>query len=198
MCKALLVDALLTYPECTAAVVDATGEFDVVGLYTAMLERLKKDPKALGEKEMESVAAGMLERVKIMRVFDFVGVREAVGEIRGGLEGRGKNDGEGRMGTPKQPTPEPLTPEVVKRTVVADSEDEEDDEEMLFDVAPRPASASVTPEQPQPQVESRQQDPPQGKIKFILLSSLTRVLTSLLKKDSIQGASRFPLLSQLH
>lgn len=174
---------------------DATGEFDVVGLYTSMLERLKKDPKALGEKETEDVAASMLERVKIMRVFDFVGVREAVGEIRDGLEGRRE-----RMGTPKH---EPLTPEVQKRTVVADSEDEDEEEEMLFDIVPPlPAPASESTKQPQshpqPQLEPLRQDAPQGRIKFILLSSLTRVLTPLLKKDSIQGACRIPSLSQLH
>jgi hypothetical protein len=208
VCKSLLIDSLLRYPKSRAAVVDSTGEFDVVGLYTSILGRVKSDPAVLGEKEVENVASEMLERVEIMRVFDFVGVREAVGEIRNGLEGgEDRVQERERMGTPKQPTPEPLTP---KRTVVADSEDEdeeeeegEEEEEMLFDAAqpaPLPVPQTEPPKQ-HPSHHDPKENPYAGKLKFILLSSLTQVLTPLLKKDSIQGPFLHPLAPlhpQLH
>ncbi|KAH3968986.1 hypothetical protein HBI56_237870 [Parastagonospora nodorum] len=201
VCKSLLIDSLLRYPRSGAAVVDSTGEFDVVGLYTSILGRVKNGSTVLGEKEVENLAAEMLGRVGIMRVFDFVGVREAVGEIRDGLEGgKERVEKRERMGTPKQPTPEPLTP---KRTVVADSEDEdedEEDEEMLFGAAqpaPLPVPQTEPPKQP-PSRHEPKENPHAGKLKFILLSSLTQVLTPLLKKDSIRAhALTSPFLASL-
>jgi hypothetical protein len=200
MCSRLLVDSLFKYSESMAAVVDTTGNFDVVQLYTRILERVRKDNSAKGKEE--DVAAKILDQVKIMRVFDFVGMREAIGEIRDDLEGRKrtgwkKQEGRGytRPSTPKRPTPEPLTPEMPKRTVVADSEDEDDDEEMLFDTAepvettlpiPGPEQSKPSP-QPEPKAITEQQAQPPSKVKFILIDNLTQVLTPLLKKDFIQG-----------
>lgn len=119
--KALLVSFLVQYREektCLAAVVDTTGNFDVVGLYGALVVWLKKEEKS----EVEKMAAEMLERVKIMRVFDFEGVREAVGEVEAGIVGA------------KQ--------EEKKRTYVADSEDEDDDEMLLEDESKTPPKAT--------------------------------------------------------
>lgn len=185
----MLVDMLFAYPDGLAAVVDSSGNFDVLGVYTGLLERLKRDGAAKGEE----VGAKMLDRVRIMRVFDFVGVREAIGEIIDGLEGRKVTTPvKRRISTPERPTPEPFTPEKERRTVVADSEDE-DEEEMLFDatevvdeqaptVQPTPSNPPIPVKTPPPQP-----DPPSGKIQLILLDNLTQVLTPLLKKDSVQG-----------
>lgn len=100
--KTLLVDCLTKDSESEIAVIDTTGNFDVVGLCTQILRRLEKEPDMLVrqvehvglEQEKERVAAGILDRVRIMRVFDFVGMREAVGELRDGLEGRSMSNDE--------------------------------------------------------------------------------------------------------
>jgi hypothetical protein len=78
------VASLLQHPGSSAAVVDATGGFDVVGVYLGVLAGLKR---TAGQAGVEEMAQEILGRVEIMRVFDFVGMREAVGEVRGGLEG---------------------------------------------------------------------------------------------------------------
>lgn len=214
----MLVKSLLEYPDCTAAVVDTTGNFDVLRLYALVVSQLQRSLDALNSARtstrsdanatVEDVAAKVLDHVKIMRVFDFVGVREAIGEIRDDLEGRKiasrqteeKRDQPARKErppTPKAPTPEPLTPEpqpVPKRTVVADSEDEDDDEEMLFDT-PRPAPIPAPiveppiPSQPPEAVNTQHDelpDPPEyTNPKFILIDNLAQVLNPLLKKDYI-------------
>ncbi|KAF2029346.1 hypothetical protein EK21DRAFT_113075 [Setomelanomma holmii] len=177
VCRALLVSSLLKYPRSTAAVVDTTGNFDVLKLYTLILSRLQKDADALAavrtatefgaEDGVEDVAAKILDHVNIMRVFDFVGMREAIGEIRDDLEGReaGKSRREETRleqvtkAKPLSPEPAPGPPEqrkqpVPKRTVVQDSEDEdkgEDEEEMLFDTSPPPAPAELVVEEPAPE-----------------------------------------------
>ncbi|KAH7070497.1 hypothetical protein BKA63DRAFT_568878 [Paraphoma chrysanthemicola] len=217
ICRALLVDALLKRPEVTAAVVDTTGNFDVLKLYTLIVSRLQRDTEVLksvrvatgcGEEgKIEDVAAKVLDHVKIMRVFDFVGVREAIGEIRDDLEGRKAARGKEKeaqqepIAIPQPPEPE-VEPEpqlVPKRTVVQDSEDEDedDDEEMLFNTStlPTPAPAPEPPAQnttplpsppPQPQPNPPESSPP-NKPSFILIDNLTQVLNPLLKKDSIQA-----------
>jgi hypothetical protein len=204
-----------------AAVVDTTGNFDVLGVYTGILGRLKKDGAAHIEMKkatvsneedtVEDVAAKVLDRVKIMRVFDFVGVTEAIGEIRDDLDGRkvdNRNKGQAKQESarsPKRPTPEPLTPEPLpKRTVVADSEDEDEDEEMLFDTAvPSEEAASAIQEaQPDQQLQimaakieaemDLESEQTTNKVSFILIDNLAQVLNPLLKKDYIQGP--FPFL----
>lgn len=222
VCRMMLVDSLLKYPDEMAAVVDSTGNFDVLGVYTTLSERLKRNNgffqklKAKEEDSVEEVAATALDRVRIMRVFDFVGVREAIGEIRDGLE-RTKDIDRKTKGTineprqttlkpntPKRPTPEPLTPEPrPRRTAVADSEDEDEDEEMLFDIVPpskEPAPAvqqvehepqqhptnTIAEQEDQQKIEPVQ---PHNPIRFILIDNLAQVLTPLLKKDYIQGPS---------
>ncbi|KAF1919145.1 hypothetical protein BDU57DRAFT_132197 [Ampelomyces quisqualis] len=194
----MLVDVLFDFPDGLAAVVDSSGNFDVLGVYKELLERLKRDGVEKGDG-VEHAAAKMLDRVRIMRVFDFVGVREAIGEIRDELEGRMVVEPEQKsISTPKLSTSEPFKPEQeLKRTVVADSEDEDDDEEMLLDATEAlseetPAVRNVSPPQTTPtKTPPPQQNPSCNKLKFVLIDNLTQVLTPLLKKDSIQGTSPF-------
>tara|TARA_R110002003_G_scaffold27_6_gene1391 strand:+ start:18179 stop:19096 length:918 start_codon:yes stop_codon:yes gene_type:complete len=151
------------------------------------------------ECKVEDVAANILDHVKMMQVFDFVGVKEAIGEIRDDLEGRKapkskKEDGRPETktnATPPPPEPEEEPQPVQKRTVVQDSEDEADDEEMLFDTStpPRPAPESNlavpdphTPQQPDLQGPQSPNNP-----SLILIDNLTQVLTPLLKKDYIHA-----------
>lgn len=52
-----------------------------------------------GREDLEERAKGLLDRVLVMRVFDFVGVVEAVGEIGAGLESNwGCNEGRSERG----------------------------------------------------------------------------------------------------
>jgi len=157
------------------------------------------------EATVEDVAAKVLDHVKIMRVFDFVGVREAIGEIRDDLEGRKvsnrkKADAKAEpVAKAKSLTPE--APPVPKRTVVADSEDEDDDDEMLFDTSapttdPAPAvqqpivdqqrKTTITPKEAEPEPDASKENS-SGKVKFVLIDNLAQVINPLLKKDYIQG-----------
>jgi hypothetical protein len=157
------------------------------------------------EDQVEDVAANILDHVKIMRVFDFVGVKEAIGEIRDDLEGRKAPKSKKEHGRPETKTnasPPPPEPEeelqpVQKRTVVQDSEDEADDEEMLFDTStpPRPApesklpvpNAAPVPDPPTPRQPDLQRPQSPDKPSLILIDNLTQVLTPLLKKDYIHA-----------
>ncbi|KAF2628114.1 hypothetical protein BU25DRAFT_490755 [Macroventuria anomochaeta] len=211
LAKTLLVDCLVRYAEGMVAVVDTTGNFDVVGLYTRILSRLEKESDVDGatgdeseKQEREGLAARVLDRVVIMRVFDFVGAREAVGELRDGLEGRAiksENHGaqEGRLNAEEVNIPaEMITKEnqspPPKKTEIADSEDEASDisasdDEMLFDTAAPPATAPTPALLPLAQPEQR--DPPkaqpQPKLKLILIDNLSHILTPLLKRDAIRS-----------
>ena len=151
------------------------------------------------ETPTEDLAAKVLDRVKIMRVFDFVGVREAIGEIRDGIEK--KKDVELASSTEEKkatlPIEEPAQEEPpvekvpVKRTYVADSEDEEDDEEMLFDSDVTGTTAAQLVQNPEPiRIESSETTYAEiepGPIKIVLIDNLAQVLNPLLKKDYIQG-----------
>ena len=88
--------------------VDTTGNFDVLQLYAFILKRLQGDVGLRGRFQqgvgmegvgVEDVAAKVLDRVNIMRVFDLVGVIEAVGEIRDELEGRNLREEREKVGT---------------------------------------------------------------------------------------------------
>jgi hypothetical protein len=190
----MLVSSLLKYEGSTAAVIDTTGNFDILRLYSLIVSRLKQCPDVLGSLRasgsVEDVAAQILDRVKIMRVFDFVGVREAVGEIKEQLEGRkGVEEVEA-----KEVEVLPVEEAKPKRTYVADSEDEEDDEEMLFDTEANLATSAPPVHGPEtkPAMEPRTTETETGTgdpsgLRFLLIDSLAHVLNPLLKKDYIQG-----------
>ena len=72
---------LLAHEDSLAVLVDTTGGFSPVRCCQAVRRRLGR-----GE---ETALAAVLERVKVMRVFDFEGMVEAIGEVQGLLEGGG-------------------------------------------------------------------------------------------------------------
>lgn len=201
--KTLLVDCLTKDSESEIAVIDTTGNFDVMGLYTRILRRLEKEPDILVrqvenvsvEQEKERVAAGILDRVRIMRVFDFVGMREAVGELRDELEGQSRSNDEVIKTVNADRKTDPPLPR--KRTEVADSEDEDEeleksDDEMLFDTETSTADPAPVPEpatSPSPQAEQHHPPTPptQSKIKAILVDNLAHVLNPVLKKDAVSA-----------
>ncbi|CAO2653175.1 Nn.00g025860.m01.CDS01 [Neocucurbitaria sp. VM-36] len=212
LCRTLLVSSLFKDPHSTAAVIDTSGNFDILRLYALILSHLGQNPGALSslhsstatsesEPKIEDVAAIVLDRVKIMRVFDFVGVRESIGEIRDFLEGRVALTSKEGVTAKEHAVDERKLPVIKtppKRTVVADSEDEEG-EEMLFDLEPAPAPAPAPAVQEQDtvqyfEVESTERHQEQdnkgdngSRVKFILIDNLASVINPLLKKDYIQA-----------
>ncbi|KAJ4993754.1 hypothetical protein SVAN01_00808 [Stagonosporopsis vannaccii] len=214
LAKTLLIDRLIQKPEGLAAVIDTTGNFDVVELYTQTLMRLRKENlklEGMGDdlggdeaKKSEDVAAKMLDRVKIMRVFDFVGVKEAVDELREGLEGRAIEEGSVENVTmPEDVVEEELERAPKKRLEVADSEDEEEslvvsDDEMLFDTKPPPADQDPSPASKQEAALPTNVHPAElkpstshsnSKLNLILIDNLAHVITPLLKKDTLSGTT---------
>ncbi|XP_014554231.1 hypothetical protein COCVIDRAFT_18005 [Bipolaris victoriae FI3] len=208
----LLVTSLLQNPDSTAAVLDTTGNFDVLRLYTLLIARLSHQPQdilsalceavgAESDSKAEDVAAKVLDRVKIMRVFDFEGVVEAVGEVREGLEGggsgkviKGKEEalGEERVGVGERK-------EASKRTFVPDSEDEDEDEEeeMLFEIKAKHGLASQgrdtdavsVPEPGHADTPEQSKKSKSSTLKFILIDNLAHVFGPLSKTDMNKATS---------
>jgi hypothetical protein len=168
-------------------------------LYMIIVSRLRSDTPLFdklrssygsADLSVEEVAEKMLERVKIMRVFDLVGVIEAVGEIREDLEVKKKSD---------------VVPP--RKTEIADSEDEDEDDsddEMLLNTEPTAIAHSTSPLLPESAAETLpplqhagvSEAPPstgEAQISFILIDNLAQVINPLLKKDYIQSTS-IPLL----
>jgi hypothetical protein len=204
------VTSLLTSPTSLAAIIDTTGNLDVLRIYSLLITCLRKSEHLLRTQQApihtsnlsaEDVAAKVLERVKIMRVFDFEGVVEAVAEVREGLEGLAveskdeqpkAHDEETAQETEPLPVPVP----VPRKTVIPDSEDEDEDdeEEMLLD---HPAAAPVSKPLPEAEAETSRPKTPEkkkqdegegeGKVSFLSIDNLAHVLTPMLKKDYVQG-----------
>lgn len=214
LAKTLLVDCLVREPEGLVAVIDTTGNFDVVELYTRILTRLRREDLAVDDmggqmdgneaKASEDVAVKVLDRVKIMRVFDFVGVKEAVGELRDGLEGLVvEKENVENVITPvdmveEKEEKEELIPN--KRMEVADSEGEEEsigasDDEMLFDTKAPPTHQdpgpseheAILPKDLHPTQSNPSTSHSTSKFKLILIDNLAYVLNPLLKKDTLSA-----------
>ncbi|XPT04199.1 hypothetical protein M3J09_013280 [Ascochyta lentis] len=205
LAHSLLLDTLTQHPASIAAVIDTTGNFDVVGLYARILKRGRaaadasasasasaKEHRSTDEKQdQESNAVKTLDRVRIMRVFNLEGMGEAVAEVRGGMSVAGVRE---------------ESPVLRRRTEVADSEEEEEDEdeEMLFDVpgstereAPS-ASAHLRSRTGSSGQRTGNRQPPPLKVKFLLVDNLAQVLVPLLKKDSVEAnAAATTLLATL-
>jgi len=147
----------------------------------------------------------MLERVKIMRVFNLVGLEEAIEEVVDALEtpketelepkSRGKDV---EVGAEVKEVP--LKP--VRREVVQDSEDEgeDEDEEMLFDstpLSPPPPTPRHLEQQPR-QLNTGTDDEDRirdSSVSFLLIDNIAHVIRPLLKENYTQGKLIFPHLS---
>ena len=179
----LLVAHLLSSPAAQAAVIDTTGGFDVLRLYQVIISRLQSrkaaeraqhfanpNPQIFGpsapKEDTEQLAEGALDRVKVMRVFDFVGVSEAINELRDDFSVAASND---------NVSPEREL-EVQQRNHVADSEGEDGDDEMLFDQ-----------EKPDNGVGMELTSRKAGEIGLIIIDNITHTLNPILKSNYVQG-----------
>jgi hypothetical protein len=108
----ILITHLLSSTLHTATLIDASGNFDVLSLYRSLLSRLSTTNT--NHEDNIKHATAILDRVNIMRVFDFEGVVEGLNELIDALEGK----------------------KVPKSTIVDSQEEEE--EVMLMDEEPPP------------------------------------------------------------
>lgn len=101
----LLLSHLLSAPNATATVIDSSLSFDLRKLFKA-IEASSKDRQE---------AIKVLDRLKIMKVFDFVGLSEAIQELRESLEEQAMS---------------PSTTRKAPKATIPDSQGEDDE---LFD-----------------------------------------------------------------
>ncbi|KAK3112603.1 hypothetical protein LTR53_010953 [Teratosphaeriaceae sp. CCFEE 6253] len=150
---AMLVSHLLDDSTSTATMIDTTLSFDLQGLHSKLVRRLQD------RGEEASKAMAVLERLKIMKVFDFVGLTESTAEIREALE---------RGGRPQSPQSAP------PRGTVGDSEDED----LLDDPSPPRAPTLPAP----PDIPTTLAAPG-----LVIIDSLTHVAAPVIKSNHIQG-----------
>ncbi|ORY12493.1 hypothetical protein BCR34DRAFT_296971 [Clohesyomyces aquaticus] len=198
----LLASHLLDHPTSTAAVIDTTGNLDVLRIYATLASRLRKTPPqqsdVIDHADAEDIAAKILDRVKIMRVFDLEGIVEAVGEIREGLDQVPTPPMNERLEDPPRPTEEPKK---ISKTVIQDSEDEEDEEdEMLFESAPKsqsPPNPDAAPPLSEPvKGLDKEGAGPQGKVGFVLVDNIAHVISPVLKSNYIHANALLTALLQ--
>lgn len=217
----ILTTHLLTNPSSSAVVIDTTGTFDILCLYSTILSRLRKHPalhaaqaasgqsgagtgadeREQDERDLSDEAIEVLDRVEIMRAFDLEGVVEAVEEVREGLQGRTKA-ASAEEDTAQAKNPAPSTGQSGDRagkrarimrmeSGIADSEDEEEEEYMLFGGT---ATVIAGPAEPIPeaiergahteQVEAEKADRSVG---MIIIDDITRVVSPLMKSNYVKG-----------
>ncbi|KAF2503320.1 hypothetical protein BU16DRAFT_612841 [Lophium mytilinum] len=204
---AFLTSHLLENPRSQAAIIDTSGNFDVLRLHTTLVSRFqrhvvpqqaKQDNASL---EPDDIAAAALERVKIMRVFDFVGMKEALEELKEEISQPVQT-----LGSKTTPSKIPAPPKTnhSRRVEVADSEDEEDEEEeeMLFVGTNKPDTTQTIRSDERrhlsPHVSS---DESGGCTWMLIVDNITEVLSPLMKVKYVQAhamlASLMRDLSQL-
>lgn len=195
---------------------DTKGHVDVFKMYSIALARLSESEDLRSrngvkhgsirseEITIEKAAAAVLDRIKIMRVFDLVGIKEAVGEIKDGLEGVNQTSGKPDDGERKEVISEDkavVKDKLAEKKMVADSEDEEDDEEMLFEHSQEPVQKHEEnkSQQPSETLQLVPEEPPKSektstttpdRVEAILIDQLAHVLTPLLRKDYVHGKSQ--------
>ena len=156
--RAFLSSHLLSAPEAEATVIDSTLAFDVRALHKAITATIGDTAEAAKE------ALALMGRLKIMKVFDFIGLTECISELRGDLE-----DGQSALAQ-VQPHPNP------PKGTIGDSEDEE---EMLDSPSP-----PVQP--PQATTESRSASG-DNRNSLVMIDNIAHIAAPLLKNNHVQG-----------
>ncbi|KAH9839667.1 hypothetical protein Tdes44962_MAKER08010 [Teratosphaeria destructans] len=167
---AILASHLLSDPDATATVIDSTLAFDIRRLYGILVRRV--------QTQGHDVAGVMkaLDRLKIMKVFDFTGMTEAVSEVRDELE-----DGRRR---PQARTDAAPSVQLSPKGTISDSEGEE--EETLEIETPPQASARLATEHELTRARST----------MLVINSISQLTIPLLKSNHSQAQSL--LTSTLH
>ena len=122
-------------------------------------------------------ATGLLDRVKLMRVFDFAGLVEAVGEVGEQREERDMNvrSDDAMRDTRKQ-----------TRHEVGDSEEEEDEEEESGDEMPNVGHMGVGEVEEMAGLEARDVDKGGG-VGMIIVDNITNVASGVVSRSPVHG-----------
>ncbi|TKA74815.1 hypothetical protein B0A49_02606 [Cryomyces minteri] len=183
----VLTTHLLASLTSHATVIDTTGAFDVLRLQRVAAQRLEaadgRPNNANVHVDVGPSVNQMLERVKIMRVFDFVGLVEAIGEVREELE-------LGSAGQQAKKEPHGCDQDATRATVA----DSQDVEEMLMGdeppTSPRDEAAEQQQQQQQQQQQRRQEQQTttrQERYGMIIVDNITQVAAPIIKSNYIQG-----------
>ena len=173
---------LLTYKSGEVAFIDTTGSFSPLRLRNVFAYRLeakiqhnsyqesgymyeKRTSRLENSKEaMIEEATAMLDRVKVMRVFDFAGVVEAISEVNELMEAMTQEADRLRVAASKQ-----------RRDEVGDSEEEPDEDE-----GPQG--------KPQHDIDhSQDNEPHTSPIGMIIIDTITNVVSAMMVKSQVQG-----------
>jgi hypothetical protein len=169
---ALIAAHLLLSDNCEATIVDTTNSFDVRRLHRRLVGGLDERQS---EGDVKALAVQVLERVRIMKAFDFVGLTECVAEVGERFE-MGQ-----RTGLSQGVGSEPVQKKVpVPRGTVGDSEDED---EMLDDIEPT-SPGKPSPPKTNDNEESTPDNHPQH---LIIIDNITSVASPLIKNSHMQG-----------
>ena len=128
-------------------------------MYEKRTSRLENSKQAMIEE-----ATSMLDRVKVMRVFDFAGVVEAISEVNELMEAMTRKAN--RL---------PIAASEQRRAEIGDSEEEPDEDEEL---------------QREPQHEtghSQGNEPHSSRIGMIIIDTITNVVSAMMVKSQVQG-----------
>ena len=175
---------LLTHKLSEVAFIDTTGSFSPLRLRNVFAYRLeakiqhnsyqesgymyeKRTSRLENSKEeMAEEATSMLDRVKVMRVFDFAGVVEAISEVNELMEA-----------ITQKANRLPAAASEQRRDEIGDSEeecDEDDDEEQH--------------REPQPETDHLQgNESHSGPIGMIIIDTITNVVSAMMVKSQVQG-----------
>lgn len=160
----LIASHLLLSNRAEATVVDTTNSFDVRRLHTRLVALLREKGNDGDAKEQ---AVRVLERMRIMKAFDLVGVSECIAELREALDTRSHEHSSETSNSTRDNIPAP-------RGTVEDSEDEE--EEMLDNLA--------TPKHPTPPPPDMEDESPRN---LLVIDNITHVTSLMLKTNHVQG-----------
>ena len=169
----LIATHLLLSSKSEATIVDTTNSFDVRRLHKRLVSELRE--RSTGD-DAKLEAMQVLEKVRIMKAFDFVGMTECVAEFKESLETPDETGSSQEPGfTPKEvkgPTP---------RGTVGDSEDEDD---MLDDIARESPEAPP----PSPHTTRSEEKPPENVLQHLLvIDNITYVASPVIKNSHVQG-----------
>ena len=130
----------------------------------------EKRTSALGNSKeaVSERATSFLDRVKVMRVFDFAGVVEAISEVNELME----------EVAPKAQKP-PVVPFKKMVDKVGDSEEELDEEDEELQAAPRRESVDLG--------ILHGSDHGSGRIGMVILDTITNVVSAMMSKSQVQG-----------
>ncbi|KAI9752642.1 MAG: hypothetical protein M1835_001079, partial [Candelina submexicana] len=197
----VIASHLLQQETSQAAIIDTARHFNLNLLLHVVASRLKNSGNAAKQCSEEDSgyeaalgrAERLLDRVLFMNVFDFVGLVDAVNEIRGKLEGQGEKGGawEGEMKGVDEREDGSKGEEEKQLSVggeIADSEDEEGDQDDLVEPIARPATAEMVEE---PAEESRNTTEVED-IGLIIIDNITNIFSPIMAQNQTKGTDPPP------